>query len=384
MTSQDYFPQSLLTQPIADRLAYFEGKIVAHPRLKEAYEALRQAILHPAGAAIIFVYGPTGVGKTTLRERVEQHLIEAAAAIVPNNPAHIPVVGLEAVSPETGRFNWKDYYRRALEALEEPLVRAKIDYGLRGIERNAAGELVVAYTVSPSYLRQALEKCLQHRSLQAFLVDEAQHFKKVVGGRRLLDQMDALKSLASLTDTVHVLLGTYELLDLTDLSAQLSRRSIDIHFSRYQADQSDDLQIFKNVVLTFQRHLPLPQEPNLTQHHEYLYEKSVGCVGVLKDWLYKALTITLENEEPTLTLKTLDRCAKPPQKLLRFARDIKEGEDLLRVRQAQQWELRSLLGLTSTPAASTTIVSSPSTTTKTKSRVGQRKPGRDPVGVSSS
>ena len=59
-------------------------------------------------------------------------------------------------------------------------------------------------------------------------MDEAQHLKKFASGRRLLDQMDILKSLASLTDTIHVLIGTYELLGLADLSAQLNRRSREI------------------------------------------------------------------------------------------------------------------------------------------------------------
>jgi len=42
-----------------------------------------------------------------------------------------------------------------------------------------------------------LEQALRYRSPTAFIVDEAQHFKRIAGGRRLLDQMDTLKSLAN-------------------------------------------------------------------------------------------------------------------------------------------------------------------------------------------
>jgi len=38
--------------------------------------------------------------------------------------------------------------------------------------------------------------------------------------------------MANQTKIVHVLLGTYELLALRNLSGQLSRRSLDIHFCR--------------------------------------------------------------------------------------------------------------------------------------------------------
>ena len=43
-----------------------------------------------------------------------------------------------------------------------------------------------------------------------------------------------IKSTASRAQTVHVLIGTYELLAFRNLSGQLSRRSVDLHFSRYR------------------------------------------------------------------------------------------------------------------------------------------------------
>jgi hypothetical protein len=54
------------------------------------------------------------------------------------------------------------------------------------------------------------------------------------------DQLDSIKSLASSTEIPIVLIGTYELLALRNLSAQLSRRSVDVHFRRYRAEHSDN------------------------------------------------------------------------------------------------------------------------------------------------
>jgi energy-coupling factor transporter ATP-binding protein EcfA2 len=377
MTTSNSFPQDLLAQPKAERLRYFDHKIVAHPHLKTLFETLLQVIQHPAGASLIFVCGPTGVGKTTLRQRLETHLMTAAQSQPRSNPGHVPVVGLEAVAPETGNFSWRDYYRRALVALEEPCLKDKVDYRLRGIGRNADGHLMIAYTMGAANLRHALEQCLHHRCPQAFFIDEAQHFKKVASGRRLLDQMDTLKSMASLTGTLHVLLGTYELLDLSNLGAQLSRRSVDLHFTRYRADHADDLQIFKNIVLTFQRQLPLPQEPELLKHYDYLYERSAGCVGILKDWLYRALARALEQDQSTLTFKDLEQSAKSAQKMLRVAREIKEGEALLRDRDDQLSELRSILGVSLEQPLQPRTMDTPSSPLK---QVGKRNPKRDEVG----
>ena len=49
-----------------------------HCNLKSAYNDVRRAIREPAGASVIFVIDPTGVGKTTLRLLTEKKLIEEA------------------------------------------------------------------------------------------------------------------------------------------------------------------------------------------------------------------------------------------------------------------------------------------------------------------
>lgn len=380
MTRPDGFPPQLLAQPVAARLTYFQNKVVAHPRLKEAHQMLIQAINQPANASLIFVFGPTGVGKTTLRRRVEQQLLQEALPVLAQDPGCCPVVSLEAVAPESGNFNWKEYYTRALTALDEPLLAHKCHYDVPGIYHDDEGRLVITQGVLIAKLRRALEQCLRHRRPAAFIVDEAQHLQKMASGRRLLDQMDTIKSLAGMTGTVHVLVGTYELLTLTDLSAQLSRRSLDIHFPRYRADCAGDVTAFKSVLLTFQRHLPLPQEPDLVGRYDYFYEHSVGCVGVLKNWLDRTLAAALADDLATLTPAYLDRFAVPTRKLLRLARDIQAGEAALVERAEAQAELRHLLGMT--PEAAAAQTAQPGLTPPRRTgRVGQRQPKRDPVGV---
>ena len=372
MSVQIEFPRELLSQPTQTRLAYFQNKVVAHPRLKDTHRALLNAIQQPAGASLILVFGPTGVGKTTLRLRLEQQLREAACSAPEHLSGQIPVIGVEAIASERGDFKWKDYYTRALTALDEPLLAHKIDYGVCHIRRDSTGRLVVAPHVATSDLRWALEQALRQRQTAAVIVDEAQHLKKIAGGRRLLDQMDVLKSLASLTGTVHVLVGTYELLGLADLSAQLNRRSCEIHFPRYRADDPQDMAAFQSVLLTFQRHLPLTQEPDLVGHTEYFYEQSVGCVGVLKNWLTRALALALQDKAETVTQQHLEHCAEPARKLLRMAREIKEGEESLQEREAQRIELRQLLSMPAQPTQKRP--------TQPKRRTVERKPSRDPVG----
>src|ERR1035441_9343881 len=51
------------------RLAYFQSFTVAHPHLVAAKDALIAGIRQSEPNAIVMVFGPTGVGKTTLRRR---------------------------------------------------------------------------------------------------------------------------------------------------------------------------------------------------------------------------------------------------------------------------------------------------------------------------
>ena len=69
------------------------------------------------------------------------------------------------------------------------------------------------------------------------------------------------------------------LLAFRNLSGQLCRRSIDVHFGRYRADRPGEAAIFVNVFRSFAAQLPLEEPRDLVKDWEFLYERSIGCVG---------------------------------------------------------------------------------------------------------
>jgi energy-coupling factor transporter ATP-binding protein EcfA2 len=389
MSNQKHFPTALLTQSTTEKLLYFDNYTMAHPRLEEAFNFLKLAVSNSSESRIIFIYGPTGVGKTTLRLLIEKWLVESNLPQLEIDPGCLPFASVEAVVQKSGIFNSKDHIKRCLFALNEPLIEHKIDYGTRGIYRNNSGQIVIESKVIETDLGWALEQALKHRKPKIFFIDEAHHMLMVASGRKLTDLPEAIKSLANRTGVVHGLVGTYELLTLHDVGDQLSRRSVYLHFPRYHADIEQDREVFQSVVWGFQLRMPLQQEPDLVSHWDYCYERSLGCVGILKNWFQNALFDAINEGSDSVELKHLERRALSVAQCRNILKKIKEGENNQAQIEGEVQQLRAELGL---PIKSALIDNdikqveiqpqqSNSTLRKVQSKVGQPLPKRRQVGT---
>jgi hypothetical protein len=136
------------------------------------------------------------------------------------------------------------------------------------------------------------------------------------------------------------------------------------------------------VIFSFQRHLPLPQEPELWCDWEYYYTQSIGCVGILKDWFTRALAEALAQEAPTLTRADLARHAWSLDQCEKMAQDALDGEAVLAEQPEAMERLRTLLGVAATPSVDTGSPRNrpPLRRAQGRRRVGVRRPRRDAVG----
>ncbi len=384
------FPGGLLNQPWTARIQYFRTYMMAHPCLVDAREALLNAIHEVPPNSLILVLGPTGVGKTTLRAKIEQVLTSEMLPSLSADSGRIPVVSVECVAPEAGSFSWRDHFRRLLLQMEEPLVDYKIDPAAPV----RVAKMVVRFTPSEKAIgaeyQHAVERALAFRRPAAVLIDEAQHLAKMGSWRRLADQLDVIKSLANRTKTVHVLFGTYELLAFRNLSAQLSRRSIDIHFPRYRLVNPQDAKAFRTVLRSFEQQLPLREPPNLANEWEYLYERSVGCIGILKDWLMRALVSASRRDSDSLTRKDLEAHAPSVAQCDKMLSEALEGEARLVESTEERSRLRARLGLSpnennrvASNIASVDTSAATADLRRNQRKPGQRRPIRDAVGSQS-
>ena len=383
MSEEIEFPKEILKDSVSARVSYFKSYTMPHKKLREVVKELIHLINQPSGASLVFVFGPTGVGKSTLLKKVQNDLIEQEWSAMEKDPGYIPITKVEAMTPEFGNFDWKDFYIRSLQSLEEPLIDKKI---YPHSSSPNASPIKMKRTDTRLKLRFALESALQYRKTKTFLVDEAQNFGRVGSGRKLLDQTDCIKSLANISQTQFILCGTYELLSLRNLSAQLCRRSSDIHFPRYKANSESDLKDFRSVLNTFQAHLPLPEQPDLVDNWQFCYARSIGCVGILKDWLTKTLNgVLVQNANATtITLEDLKSYAWSEKQCLIMAQETCEEEKRLENDDVTN-ELHLALGLEEIATSKNPTLNQPKTLKNKKKkkgrRVGEPSPCRRPVGV---
>ena len=375
----EFFDRALLLQPLAVRQEYFEQRcLVEHPRLLEALDAILEAVCAPGEGAssrrpgtMILVIGPARVGKTTLIHLLEERLLAYAKAQMQRDPHFIPFASITAPEPGSGRFDWIDFYKPVLRQLGNPFVDSP------------------THPIRARQMREATEVAYLERKPLAIIVDEAHHLAKVRSGRRLQDHLDHLKHFENLSGVSHILVGTYEMRPFRKVNPQLACRSVDVHFPRYDMTREEDCQVFKSVLWALQRQLPIEEEPLLAQKHwEFLYARSIGCIGLLKLHLNRALNRALKEGTRTVTLDHLRQTAAPDVRVKLALRNALESEaEFVEAEDADEQLLALLRKPASSPFSPAKQRSlqgeqafAPALQVPKNPKPGKRAPGRDSTG----
>lgn len=202
--------------------------------------------------------------------------------------------------------------------------------------------------------------------------------------------------MATETGVLHVVIGTYDVLPFCNLDGQMARRGSEIHFARYHMEDEKDCQAFCNALSSLLKQIPLIVDHNvLMQRWWYFFEGSIGCIGILKRWLVRALYRALREESTALTRTHLEQSVLPDAKWERMRADARSGEAEFQYTGEQNSYLSDLASLPTFVQGSGASPQEPRSqpgrkvpdgtgkrdARKPKSRPGESSPSRDRVGI---
>src|SRR5258708_17818334 len=166
------------------------------------------------------------------------------------------------------------------------------------------------------------------------------------------------------------------------VNAQLACRSMDVHFRRYDAAIGSDAHVVQSVVWARPRQLPVEQEPPVLKHWEFLYARSIGCIGLLKMHLNRALNLALTEQAKTVQLSHLRKTALSETRVERALSNALESEAELSEADGADERLLTLLGMRECQSVQAPETKTEEAVSKSsnKTRPGTRAPGRDRTG----
>lgn len=322
----------------------FEEVRREHPHFKLAYQRAKELTSVGRASRVVIIAGPTGVGKSTLGRSIRLGAWKQSREDCAVDPSLVPAVLVTATAPHGPSFNWKDFYVRTLEQLNEPLIEKKVYPGQQlTMFDTVPGMMRAGESLSTDPLRRQIERAFQRRKTRLWIIDEAHHILMCHNPRHLENQFEALKSLADMCNATLVLLGTYKLLEIRDHSAQLMRRSQIVHFPSYRLENAEDKKAFKSALAAFAKELPLPLEQSIAQKTEYFFNKTAGCIGILRDLLRDALEDAAQNAQSVIDEKALDRSSQSNKAILRILEESALG--CLALEDLEASTVRSLVRL---------------------------------------
>ncbi|WP_372987349.1 ATP-binding protein [Marinobacter sp.] len=359
------------------RCAYFDsGFVLRHDKLSGVFKDSVTALQERTGKHMIIAAGPTGVGKTTLAKRLTDYVYRELVPQWHEDPGCIPCVCVELRMESQAAFDWKELYRQVLVALREPLVDQKSK--IKTSTDHQLGHVMTGGHMSVARLRTEMEQAIKDRKTQVLILDELQHLFKH-GTGKVEQYYDVLKSISSRTGCTLVGVGTYELCFMMDWSAQMNRVTSYIQFPRYDFSSELDQQSFFNAYSGLLAHVPMNLDERLLKPNlEYFYIGCCGCVGILKDWVYRAMKRALASDANSLSQAHFEATMHPLKAIKRMVEEIREGEDSFCQPDLEEIR-RELLGASQMSGAA----EQKSKRGRPKGQLpGVRKPGRDPVHVS--
>ena len=359
-------------------LEEFKRLRIDHPKMLYVQEQAENALMSRDGSFLLLVIGPTHVGKSSLLKRLVYERLERMKreGLLPDWA--VPALYFELI-PGDKSFSWKANIESLLIEQKEILTNFKVEYPDRREGTFSGKPPGLSGRPTEHALRRTLENFLHQKKVEFMCLDEAANLLHLGSGKRLRHQADFLKSIANRSRAKIILGGSFDVYPLIGQTAQLSSRSEIVNFDRYDPSDESDQEAFFGILCTFESFLPFPEKENtLTPYLSLLMENSVGCVGLLKKVLDRAVTHSLAVGDPKITKESLMKNLNSKLLVDQALKEVESGHEIMKEFLGGGSPERSSIGqrLPSLPA-----LSESSGKKSGKRKPGERNPTRDKVGM---
>ncbi len=278
----------------------------------------RGALSAAYGSEVIWLTGPSRVGKTTGTNEVRLELDPLSAKGSKRVTMRIAVRN----TSRNGAFSTKSFTQQMLAAIEHPF------FGKPGPDDPSGIKLArLIHRTSEAELQMAMQLALVDLEIKYLFIDEAQHLLHLPGGLRNVSAvLDSWKGLAEEADITLLFSGAYPLIHLLPSNSHLVGRSEFIHFPRYQLDRPSDLDHFAalvaavDTIIGYEAFMP---------HLKLVFNESLGCAGLLLRLVRSTLPRAQHRTNGKITKELIQYCSRSEAARESLLAEIHEGESLL-------------------------------------------------------